>query len=570
MHKKAGHFLYVALAALGVFPALFLLRSLDDNRLTSWQWVFQTADAGTVYLALVAGVAVSYVLSGRPLSERRPAAFLFVVSFAAAAFFRTTPETIVDASRYFSQAKHLELYGTASFVKEWGAGIAAWTDLPLVPFLYGLIFAVFGEARLFIQIGTTALFSLAVVLTYYIGKDLWGTRAGLHAGLLLLGIPYLFSQIPLMLVDVPAMFFFVLAVFTALRALSRGGAGLILASSVAVFLAVYAKYSLWLMLSLLPVILLVRLATVPAGSAGAETLSPGERRAVLRKAALIGALALLMIGAVYIYKRDVFSGQLLLLLQYQRPGLARWGESFASTFLFQIHPFITAAALYSAYAALKKKDGAYIIVCWLLLLVVVLQIRRIRYLIVVFPFLTLMASYGLRELRERRLATFIVLCAVVSSLVVAGCAYRPFLHRMSAVNLKDAGEFLDSLGAKAVEVYTLQPMRSPVSTTVAVPLLDLFTGASIRHRHEPGELVPPRDVATSPLRFTWEYVPPAFYAGTSGEEEKAEAVVVIGEEPGQPLPDRVTRATKEHRAVKVFEQSEQVFQHRTVVTVYYD
>ncbi|MEW5747076.1 MAG: glycosyltransferase family 39 protein [Nitrospirota bacterium] len=578
MHKRADHFLYVALLALCAFPSLFLLRALDDNRLTSWQWVFQTADAGTVYLALVAGITASYLASGTSLFERRPAVSLFILSFTAAALFWTTPETIVDAARYFSQAKHLEVYGTASFLEEWGKGIMAWTDLPLVPFLYGLIFTLFGESRLFIQIGTTALFSLTVVLTYLVGRDLWDRTVGLYAGLLLLGIPYLFSQVPLMLVDVPVMFFLMLSVFTFIRALSRGGTGLLLASSITIFLAFYTKYSLWIMLSLLPVILLVRLAAAPSSSAarggeGAEALPQVQRGLVLRRAVLIASFALLMIGTFYCYKMDVFSGQLQLLMQYQRPGLKRWGESFASTFLFQTHPFITAAALYSMYAAFKKKDVSYIIACWLLLLVVGMQIRRIRYLIMAFPMLALMASYGLREIRERRLAHFIVWCAVASSLVVAGCAYLPFLHRMSAANLKDAGEFLDTLEARAVDVYTLPVLHSPVNTTVAVPLLDLFTAKSIRHLHEPGESAPPGDVATSPLRFTWEYVPPPFYSETPGgseRQEKAGAVVVIGEEPGQLLPDRIKRRTGEHRKVKAFERTENIFQHRTVVTVYYD
>ena len=65
-------------------------------------------------------------------------AALFIVSFAVSAMFWQEPEMIVDASRYFTQAKHLELYGFGYFFREWGNGINAWTDLPAIPFLYGV------------------------------------------------------------------------------------------------------------------------------------------------------------------------------------------------------------------------------------------------------------------------------------------------------------------------------------------------------------------------------------------------------------------------------------------------
>jgi 4-amino-4-deoxy-L-arabinose transferase-like glycosyltransferase len=129
----------------------------------------------------------------------------------------------VDTSRYFTQAKHLEMYGIKYFMHEWGKGISAWTDLPLISFFYGLIFKFFGESRIYIQIFTTFLFSMTCVITFFIGKTLWDEETGFLAGLLLLGTPYLFSQIPLMLIDVPTMLFLTLSVFTYIRAIEKGG-----------------------------------------------------------------------------------------------------------------------------------------------------------------------------------------------------------------------------------------------------------------------------------------------------------------------------------------------------------
>ena len=100
----------------------------------------------------------------------------------------------MDASRYFTQAKHLDVYGIEYFLREWGRDINIWTGHAPHSFLYGLIFKLFGESRIYIQAFTTLLFSSTVVLTYNIGKTLWDETVGFYGGLLLLGIPYLFSQ----------------------------------------------------------------------------------------------------------------------------------------------------------------------------------------------------------------------------------------------------------------------------------------------------------------------------------------------------------------------------------------
>ena len=391
----------VMLLSLAAFLTLFVLRTQDDNRLTSWQWVFADADVFRITPILVGGLLLAYALARLPFPGRRPASVLFVLSFAVGALSWAEPEVIVDTARYFTQAKHVELYGAGYFLTEWGGQISAWTDLPLVPLLYGLIFSLLGEERIFIQVFNTLLFSGSVVLTYFIGKALWDETVGFYAGALLLGMPYLLAQVPLMLVDVPTMFFLTLAVFVTIQALEHGGTRLMALAAVAVTLAFWTKYSTWLMLSVLPVVFLARHWN-------------GPRSVWLRAGALTAASGVL-IGTVLLLNLDVILRQLELLQSYQAPGLRRWGESFTSTFLFQIHPFISGAALFSAYAAYKHRDARYAIILWLPLLLVLLEIKRIRYLLPMFPMLALMASYGLREIQDRAVRKYVVLCTVASS-----------------------------------------------------------------------------------------------------------------------------------------------------------
>ena len=542
----------VALLSLAAFLTLFLFRAHDDNLLTSWRWVFADADVCWITPVLAAGLFLAAILVRAPFPGRRPAAVLFLCSFAVAAVFWGEPELIVDASRYFTQAKHVELYGLEYFLREWGGQIAVWTDLPLIPLLYGLIFRFAGENRIYIQVFTTLLFSASVVLTYLIGRTLWDEAVGVYAGALLLGMPYLLTQVPLMLVDVPTMFFLLLAVFTTLKALECGGGGRLALASVAVALAFWTKYSAWLFLSVLLVVLVVRLKQGP--------------RPVFLRALLLIMISLLLIGGTLLSMSDVVGTQLRFLQSYQLPGLARWEESRGSTLLFQTHPFIAAAALVSVYVAFKNRDARYAIVLWLPALVMVLGINRIRYILPVFPMLALMAAYGLRQIRCGELRKYLVLCIVASSLALSVLGFRPFLQQTSAVNLQQAGEYLDSLDATEVEVIALQQRYAAVNPAVSVPLLDLHTSKRLIFR--PDGLAPTgQGVDESSLRFTWEYRNPKYYAAGAGGL-RAEAVVVIADDDAQSLPDGIAQGLIGYRLSRQFIASENIFGYRTIVKVY--
>jgi len=548
----------ISLLTLTIFLALFVFRSLDDNRLTSWQWVYTGMDAFSILPVLAIGIFLAYLLSNVSLPVRKPAIWLFIFSFAVSVIFWGEPEVIVDASRYLVQAKYLELYGIGYFFKEWGNAIAVWTDLPLVPLLYGLIFKFFGEYRIGTQILNSVLFSGTVVLTYQIGKVLWDKTVGINGGILLLGMPYLFTQVPLMLVDVPAMFFFTLALLTTIKALRQGGSVLLILASVTIVFAMLSKYSVWLMLSVIPVIFLAHM--------------PYGRKVILQRAAVISLGAALLIGLVLLWKFSVFVDQLKFLQSYQVPGLRRWGESFTSTFFFQIHPYITLAALFSIYAGIKKKDSKYAIISWLLLLIVVLEIKRARYLIVVLPMLALMASYGMREIRNIKIRKFIVSSAVVSALVIAIFGYLPFLQKTSAVNLTQAGKYLDTMDAETIEVITLPPFRSIVNPAVSVPVLDLFTQKTLLYRYDKYSLTRPPSIEKSSLRFTWEYKNPEYFIAdvdrSTDTSKKHIPVAIIFGGRNQILPARIAKRIEGYRMTKELMVFDRVFKYQTMIRVY--
>ena len=557
MQKRLFNSLLVAAAFLLAFVVLFLLRSFDNNSLFSWTWMFAKIDASRMYLFLVAGLILSFSLSTKAVSDTAHVPILFLTSFAAAVPFWNESEIIVDASRYFTQAKHLSVYGIGFFLKEWGHAIPAWTDLPLVPFFFGLIFKVFGESRIAIQLFTTMLFSLTVILTYQAGKTLWNREIGFSSGLMMLGMPYLLTQVPLMLVDIPTMFLLMLSLVTFLDAVNTGGAARIVGSAITIAGTMLAKYSAWFMLSVLGIVLLAY---------AIQNAGQPDRRPFWRGAVVL-FIAAMLTGTVLILKMDIVAQQFTLLHEYQKPGLSRWGESLISTFLFQMHPFITLFALLSIAVALSKRDARYAVISWLVLLIVAFGIRRIRYTLPVFPMVALMAGYGLQVVRQDELRRLIAYSIVSTSFVIAVFAYLPLAADMSPANLKHAGAYLDTLSITGVEVVTLPPREPIVNHAVSVPLLDLFTNKRVHYRYEPKAFPPREEIERSSLRFTWEYRNPAYY-GYVPPTAAYDTLVVIADAAGNDMPASLEQNGTRYLHIRTFCVNESIFKYTVGVGVY--
>lgn len=554
--RKIPAALFWSAVSLFLFYLLYQFRSLDDSRVSGWQDVFSVADPLKTVLVLVAALTAAFAVSLTSVAERKPVLFLFVLSFIGAACFWSEPELIVDASRYFTQAKHLELYGIGYFFREWGTGINAWTDLPAVPFLYGMAFRIFGENRVVIQALNTLFFASSVVLTYLTGKELWDKETGFFAGLFLLAIPYLYTQVPLMLVDVPTMFFIMLAVLTFILALRRGGT-MPVPAVLSIFTAVFTKYSAWLMLTVIVVIYVVEL----------WSNRNNERDRYALRGMIVFFASFFLISLAIAFNHDQMIRQIHLLITFQKPGMYRWGEGLLSITVFQMHPAITLLAAASVYFAFRKKDPVYIIIAWIVLLVIVLQIRRMRYLILVFPMLCLMASYGATQMKRVLNCRFIVFSAAAFSFVIAFTAFLPFERSTSAENIKDASAYLDALGVRTVEVLTPVPRTYVMNTSAVVPLLDLFLHKKIHYQYDASSFSLPEDVETSALRFTWTYKNPSYYQEHDPAEKRA--VVVVSDSAGDELPDAVLRHTLGYSQSRTFTLRDDAYQHQTFITVYH-
>ncbi|MCK4911845.1 MAG: glycosyltransferase family 39 protein, partial [Thermodesulfovibrionales bacterium] len=544
----------VPLASVLLYAGLYALRRFDDNRLTSWRWVFDHVDALPVALAVLAcallGVLVSSYRSPKPW-------MLALLAFFLGALFWSQPEVIVDSSRYFTQAKHLSQYGVMFFLSEWGGDIVPWTDMPLVPFVFGMGFELFGESRLVVQMINTSAFAGTVWLTAQSAREFFRGEGeedlGVIAGGFLLSIPYLYTQVPLMLVDVSCMFLLMLGFFSFQRALDRGGWGYIVFASISIFLMLISKYSQWMLASVYLMLFLLK-------------LKDGDKEKVLRRGMAVAAFAVLMFGMFLVSYLDVVRTQMDLLVSYQRPGLRRWGESFISTFFFQTHPFVSLGALASVVIAFRRRDWRWVVVAWLVILMFVMRIERSRYMIPLFPMLAITAAYGVNAIGQgkgaKRIRRLVVAVAMLCSFALASSAFMPYLKTNNLVNLMEAGHFLNKEGYEKVEVYAF-PQKSEINPAVAVPLLDLYTRAQIQYKYSLRPLLKEEVLKRSPFRFTWTYKNPPYYENDFNGEPGAAAVISFwsNEDNERRLPDGYMFRRR-------FDLSEGIFRFKPYVSIY--
>jgi hypothetical protein len=545
--------LLVLFLTLLVFPLQYISRSLDMSTLTSWRWVFADKGPAGVFLLLLPALLLAVPLSSSDLPEKHPAVLLFILSVLSCLPFINSPEYLLDTARYFLQAKYLKMHEISEFFQEWGGEITAWTDLPLVPLIYGGLFKLFGESKSVITFFNLLLFGLVPIITYLTGRLLWDRTTGFLAGVLIMASPYLLTQVPLMLVDIHVMFFLLLAVCSFLYALERGGFLFTFGAAIAINLALFCKYSTWPMLGVLGIIALIRLDIKP--------------RTVMKRSLAVAFLTGLLLGTIFMWKGALIVEQLNFLRTYQLTGLKNWQEGYIAVFFFQAHPYILLAALFGCCRAAINRDRKIFIIVWFTVLVFFLELKRVRYLLPLLPFLSLTAAYGLQAITHAQVRRYIAYCAVLSSLVIGIWVYRPFLAMTSMSNLQHAGKFLDTLNSEAVEVYCLPQVRSLGNTSVAVPILDLYTDKIIYQNQTWNSEEGYRKVQNASLRFTWELAQPDYYRDIKYADLQL-PVVVISSEPISSMPAQLKKKYPSSRVIRKFTNSSRVFRYQTFVTVF--
>lgn len=499
-NKETSHYTILA-GFLGflILPVLYILKVYDTNTLTNWQWLFTKENYMYLLLTGIVSILMAFLLSRLTVVENYKKAFLFIVANLAILPFWEIPEVIIDAGRYFTEAKYMELRGIEYFITQWGKDIHTWTDLPTMPFIYGLVFRYIGEERVLIQIINTLMFSSTVVVTFLIGKELWDDERSFYGGFFLLSVPYLYTQVPLMLVDIGAMFFFTATVYIIIKVLKGKGMSLVILAWASLILTIFTKYSLWPMLLMAVLCLFLAIKDVS-----------------VKRWIILLIPPLIFVIFVFILKSDVFVEQIRLLRAYQWEGLKRWQEGVLSSFFFQSHPFMIILSLWGGYLAIKKRDPLAVILLWPYVFIFLFNAKRLRYMIPLIPFISLLAGYALKEIMDKKNRRFVVSISMVTAIMLGVLFYKPFLIEISLVNLKDAAMVIDRIPFKKVLVYPLEQEESSGDTRAVIPILDIYTEKTLICVNNNNNKEREVNTYRSPLQFTWSIGCPDFYRSSYG------------------------------------------------------
>lgn len=493
--------LLIAFAGAIYFPILYILRFLDDNSLARWGWVFGKHNFGSIFLLLL-GISIASTILFIIIKRDRIES-LFWLYFPLVFFVTLSePEMLIDGGRYFIQAKYLSLNGPSYFLSQWGKAIPAWTDLPLVPFLQGMIFWIFGEERVFIQLLNTLFIITSGLLLYNLSEEIAGHGTGIYTAGFLLSSPYILSQIPLMLVDIPMMFFFILALFFMTKGVYNGGGIHLMFAGVVTTVFFLTKYSAILFIPFFLLILFVK-PEIPFNKKAGPLI------------VIFLVACVLFIPFLILYK-ELIIRQMGILSGFQYSHLGSWQEGYISTFFFQIHPFVTVFAVAGILIGIRNRSvvGTTGILFFLILLL--LGVKRIRYTLPLLPVLFVAGGYGLKMLvGKRAVRAHILLIVLTSSFIIYSFGYLPFFKTTAMNNLKLAGEMLNTLPGKRVKVTAGRPDQQGglhergVNPVITIPLLDLFTSKEICNgqRWATGD----ESHKNSSVRFTWELGKPLYY-----------------------------------------------------------
>lgn len=552
------HFLLLILLACLLFVLQTAFAYLDDNSLLSRNWVTGSYNlVQLMALALTILALLDYSLK-KLSSDRYRVSLVFCFGFFLCALFWGAPQLVIDSARYIQYADIIDTRGFAYFVQNWGVQYPVWTDLPFVPALFGFVYLLFGESAVALQILLSILFVATMFFTYRIGAELWSRQLGLYAAAFLCAFPYLVAQTSQILVDVPSMFFFMAALWFMLKTVKTGSIPYLFSTLLVCLMSLFSKYTSWVLLMVLLFLPLI--------------LMQNQHKLFLRSwLVLVFSLSLLLVGMVNLYQ-PVFSYQTQLLGSFQVPGISWWSESNLSTFLFQIHPFVSICAVLAVLLGIYRKDLNILLLSSLFLLLLLTGVQRARYLLIFYPLLALLAAYGLDQVFSKINAQRILVSAMAFTMAIS-VANAQFLENISLKNLKQAGIFLDSQKGHRVDVWLQPQHESVINPHIVLPILGLYTDKKLRFVSS-AAIDAPENYLQSSVRFTWEYRPEQFYESI-GLEESLESglsecvspqMVIVGSEDRQ-LQTALAKLSGNYNVLRRYVAADPYFRFQTLVVI---
>jgi 4-amino-4-deoxy-L-arabinose transferase-like glycosyltransferase len=164
-----------------------------------------------------------------------------IIGFVYAKYQRIWP---YDEERNYQAAKALGDEGWVSFLKVYSqSDYFANKHPPLAPILYGLTLHLLGDQYLNARL-LALLFCLGIVLlTFFLGQELFNRKVGLWGAILILAYPLVVRLGTAVMLDVPVTFFILLAVFSLVKLKQKPSVVLAVLLGLSLVTAILIRYS---------------------------------------------------------------------------------------------------------------------------------------------------------------------------------------------------------------------------------------------------------------------------------------------------------------------------------------
>ena len=440
---------------------------LDGETVFGWVNVVGSVSFWGLFCFVFFGVSAGFLLSRSGVAERWHILFILLLGLVGVYVFIGSTQPESDFLLHYDAARHLHEVGVMD-------GLRSLTDMyylkaPLLEVLHSVVFGVFGAG--FVQAESLQrLFYLLLPLgVYLVGRELWSGEVGFHAALLTLATPSILQQNYMLMQDGPVTFFTVFTAYLFLKSFRDW------------------RYAVAAVLSAAATVLtknngLVFVAAVLGGAALLHVFRGGSVR---REATVTVYLALAVVVVVVLafvllpgFWDTIYTRAVRLL-----PSL--WERVFSgvvlpTSILFQVGLAQALLAVYAIKVAWKHRDRKlFFLAAWIILPLLVLVGLRTRYLMPMFPALSLLVAWGVSWLgvRERR---FVVYSAVAVMFALTAYASPQVADEYVFRNIMYGAKGADAAGVREVGVY-LDFVHPWLREAPLVSGVDYYFGGDVRY-----------------------------------------------------------------------------------------
>jgi hypothetical protein len=193
----------------------------------------------------------------------------------------------------------------------------------------------------------------------------------------------------------------------------------------------------------------------------------------------------------FILKHEVLINQFMRPFSRRVLGLAPHLSPYAVypvSLLYQVGFVVILLAIFSFFVFVYKRNWVYVsLLAWTIIPFFVLLNTRIRYLMIIYPAIALMASVSLDKINSREIRRYFLASIIICSTVVSLFAYLPYLQNYSDRNLVDAAEYTNRVYPNTnIAVFTIyDDSQHPGREKTLAPIFDYYSQNQIQwYNHE--------------------------------------------------------------------------------------